>query len=228
MNPLEYYSPVQFRNRFRFRKHNFLLSGLYLGSDNRRVSENHVPWHPHWKTQDEMEESGLKDKNNHSKGTGGGAAKKLNTIDLAVQRFLREENPTLSRIPRVIFTKDNKAFTIAPLTLPFHQLQDDFKPSPEDILDLDLPSFSTKRAFTYDPFSGLLPYPDLPFKRSKKVVEPKEPSVVEKLHVAQLELIQLQLQITTYTIATHKKPETTEKAVKCDSFLDIYKDCRLL
>ena len=169
--------------------------------------------------------SGLKDKNNYSKGTGEGAAKKLNTIDLAVQRILGEENPTVSRMPGAVFTKDSKAFT--PLTLPSHQLQDDFKPSPEDILDFNLPSFSTKTAFTYDPSS----YPDLLFKRSKKAVEPKEPSVVEKLHVAELELIQLQLQIATYTIATHKKPATTEKAqikqfvqikaVQCDSFLDI-------
>ena len=37
-----------------------------------------------------------------------------------------------------------------------------------------------------------------------------------------LELIQLQLQIATYTtIATYKKPATTEKAVQCDSSLDI-------
>ena len=40
-------------------------------------------------------------------------------------------------------------------------------------------------------------------------------------HLVQLELIQLQLQIATYTIATYKKPATTEKAVQCDSFLDI-------
>ena len=44
---------------------------------------------------------------------------------------------------------------------------------------------------------------------------------MEQLHLAQLELIKLQLQIATYTIATQKKPETTEKAVQCDSSLDI-------
>ena len=163
--------------------------------------------------------SGLKDKNNHSKGTGGGAAKKLNALDLAVQRILGEKNPTLSRMPGAIFTKGSKAFT--PLTLPSNELQDDFKPSPEDIVDLKSPSplssSTPKRAFTYDPSS----YPDPPFKRSKQVVEPKEPSVVEQLHLAQLELIKLQLQIATYTIATQKKPETTEKAVQCDSSLDI-------
>ena len=163
--------------------------------------------------------SGLKDKNNHSKGTGGGAAKKLNALDLAVQRILGEKNPTLSRMPGAIFTKGSKAFT--PLTLPSNELQDDFKPSPEDIVDLKssspLSSSTPKRAFTYDPSS----YPDPPFKRSKQVVEPKEPSVVEQLHLAQLELIKLQLQIATYTIATQKKPETTEKAVQCDSSLDI-------
>ena len=49
--------------------------------------------------------SGLKDKNNHSKGTGGGAAKKVNALDLAVQRILGEKNPTLSRMPGAIFTK---------------------------------------------------------------------------------------------------------------------------
>ena len=39
--------------------------------------------------------SGLKDKKNHSKskGTGGGAAKKLNALDLAVQRILGEKTP---------------------------------------------------------------------------------------------------------------------------------------
>ena len=116
-------------------------------------------------------------------------------------------------MPGTIFTKDSKAFT--PLTLPSHQLHDDFKPSPEEFLDLDVPS--TKRTFTYDPSSR----PDLPSKRSKKAVEPKEPSAVKKLHLAQLELIQLQLQIATCTIAIHKKPATTEKAVRCDSFLDI-------
>ena len=78
-----------------------------------------------------------------------------------------------------------------------------------------LSSSTPKRAFTYDPSS----YPDPPFKRSKQVVEPKEPSVVEQLHLAQLELIKLQLQIATYTIATQKKPEITEKAVQCDSSL---------
>ena len=118
-------------------------------------------------------------------------------------------------MPRAFFTKDSKVFT--PLTLPSHQLHDDFKPSPEEFLDLDLPSPSTKRTFTYDPSS----HPDLPSKRSKKAVEPKEPSAVKKLHLAQLELIQLQLQIATCTIAIHKKPATTEKAVRCDSFLDI-------
>ena len=161
--------------------------------------------------------SGLKDKTNHSKGTGGGAAKKLNALDLAVQRILGEKNPTLSRMPGAIFIKSSKAFL--PLSLPTHELQDadDFKPTP-DILDLDLPSplssSTPKRVFTYDPSS----YPDPPFKRSKQVVEP---SVVERLHLAQLELIKLQLQIAKHTIATQKKPETTETAVQCDSFLDI-------
>jgi hypothetical protein len=62
-----------------------------------------------------------KDKNNHSKGTGGGAAKNLNALDLTVQRILGEKNPTLSRMPGAIFTKGSKAFT--PLTLPSNELQ---------------------------------------------------------------------------------------------------------
>ena len=90
-----------------------------------------------------------------------------------MQRILGEKNPTLSRMPGAIFAKVSNAKPS--LTLPSRQLQDDLKPSPEDILDLDLPSLSTKRAFTYNPSS----YPDLPSRRSKKAVEPKEPFVVK-------------------------------------------------
>ena len=84
-------------------------------------------------------------------------------------------------MPGAIFTKDS---TLPSQPSTSHQLQDDFKPSTADILDLDLPSPSTKRTFTYDPSS----YPDLPSKKSKKAAEPQEPSVVERLHPAQLVL----------------------------------------
>ena len=86
-------------------------------------------------------------------------------------------------MPGAIFTKAKDSIAFTPLTLrlpsqPFtsHQLQDDFELIPADILDLDLPSLSTKRTFTYDHSS----YPDLPSKKSKKTAEPKEPSVVER------------------------------------------------
>ena len=168
-----------------------------LGSDNGRVPKPTSLGIPTGKLKTKWKNliSGLKDKNDHSKGTGGGAAKKLNALDLAVQRILGEKYPALSRMPGAIFikAKGSKAFT--PLTLPSNELQDDFKPSPEDIVDLKSPSplssSTRKRAFTYDPSS----YQDPPFKRSKHVVKPKEPSVVEQLHLAQLELIKLQLQI---------------------------------